>query len=120
MENFAVIDQPTSSVRLSIPNLNSLGVLFGATTLSEMVSGLARYQTILKSIMSTPSVIHYDELVLLRRRAAQADLSTTSFGRAQSQLRLAVDLLRLGRRSESFRLLAQIEEHLPLLSDDDE
>ena len=79
-----------------------------------MVNNLERYYNELKAFITRPGVVRYDELVMLRRRAAQADLGSTSFSRFQSQLRLAVELLRLGRRAEGFALLTQIEEAMGL------
>ncbi len=114
MEYSTVSDPPTSSVRLNNPNLNSLSVLFTEAKLNEMARSLDRYYALLKTLMTTPAVIHHDELVLLRRRAAQPDLGTTILAGSQAQLRLAVELLRLGRRAEGFALLNQIEERLPI------
>jgi hypothetical protein len=120
MENFAIEDLPASPSPPSVSDLDSPGLLFSTTSLTEMVNGLDRYYAMLKALMVTPGVIHYDELVLLRRRAAQANLATAPFGRFQAQLRLAVELMRMGRRSEGFKLLSQIEEKLPFLSESEE
>lgn len=115
MDNFAAGAVASDSSQATSPLINIPGVAFREVPLSEMVSNLERYYNELKAFITRPGVVRYDELVMLRRRAAQADLGSTSFSRFQSQLRLAVELLRLGRRAEGFALLTQIEERLPVL-----
>jgi len=85
---------------------------FNQKSLDEMLNRLDYHYASLMDYMITPAALKYDELVLLRRRAAQPDSGSATFTRLQAQLRLAVELLRLGRRSEGYLLLAQIEERL--------
>src|SRR4051794_38582228 len=115
MDNFAAGAIASDSSQVTSPLINVPGVAFREVPLGEMVNNLERYYNELKAFITRPGVVRYDELVMLRRRAAQADLASTSFSRFQSQLRLAVELLRLGRRAEGFALLTQIEERLPVL-----
>lgn len=115
MDNFATGAVASESSQVTNPSINVPGIAFREVALSEMVNNLERYYNELKAFITRPGVVRHDELVLLRRRAVQADLGSTSFSRFQSQLRLAVELLRLGRRAEGFALLTQIEERLPVL-----
>ncbi|MEI6046241.1 MAG: hypothetical protein WCS37_17980 [Chloroflexota bacterium] len=117
MGNFARDDSLSSPSRSPNSSVESPGLLFSTIPLIEMVNGLNRYYAMLKTFLVTPGVIRYEDLVQLRRRAAQVDFGTAPFGRFQAQLRLAIELIRLGRRSEGFKLLSQVEERLPILSE---
>jgi hypothetical protein len=108
------MDNPAGVISPDItnPTTNSPVLNFREVSLPEMVDNLERYYNELRSFINRPGIIRHDELVLLRRRAAQADIGSTFFNRFQAQLRLAVELMRLGRRAEGFLVLSQIEQRI--------
>lgn len=67
----------------------------------------------LKKYLKTPAVIRYTDLAQLRRQASSPAISR----QWQTQLRLAVELLRLGRREEVCWLLNAIERRLTYSSE---
>ncbi len=114
MTNLMMTEQATLPLRLaSGPATNTV---FSENSLGEMLYSLDRHYALLKNMLVAPSVVKYEELAQLRRQSIQPDFGTSLFGRFQSQLRLAMEFFRLGRRSEGFRLLAQVDERLPLAS----
>ena len=82
---------------------------FNEIKYGTMVNDLEIHFHEIKDFMTTPAVVSYDELATLRRRAVSPDLGTNRY---QSQIHLAVDLLRLGRRNEGLNLLKEQEQRL--------
>ncbi len=80
---------------------------------AELVANLSFYYKQLCDFTTTPAIILYDDLASLRRRAVvSAEITSPGFNRYQLQLRLAADLMRLGRRKEGFNVLKGLEERL--------
>lgn len=85
---------------------------FAQADYAEMVRELRNNYLRLRTFMTTPAIVRYDELASLRRRSVNPDLSNPSYNRYQAPLRLAADLLRLGRREEGLLILKEMEERL--------
>ncbi len=85
---------------------------FAEMSYAEMVNNLSHHFKQLAALMTTPAVIRCEELASLRRRTISPEIGTLTNNRFQVQLRLAADLLRLGRRQEGFGLLKTIEDRL--------
>jgi len=86
--------------------------LFTEMNYSELVAHLDHYYNQLCSFMTTPAAINYSDLAALRRRAVGPEAGSGTYNRFQTQLRLAADLLRLGRRTEGYSLLQELERRL--------
>ncbi len=85
---------------------------FQESNYEEMVGRLSDLYLELRQFMNTPAVVRYDDLVSLRRRAGGPDATSHHVNRIQTQLRLAADLLRLGRRHEADLFLSDLENRL--------
>jgi hypothetical protein len=86
--------------------------LFTEMNYAELVAHLDHYSQQLYAFMTTPAVINYADLAALRRRAVGPKAGSGTYNRFQTQLRLAADLLRLGRRTEGYGLLHDLERRL--------
>jgi hypothetical protein len=86
--------------------------LFSEMDYAELVSHLEHYTNQLDAFMTTPATINCADLAALRRRAVGPEAGSGTYNRFQAQLRLAADLLRLGRRTEGFGVLQELEKRL--------
>lgn len=82
---------------------------FAELNYSDMLANLEGYYYQLKNALCAPGIVRYEELALLRRRVINPDLQNN---RLQVQMRLATELLRLGRRTEALNLLKETELRL--------
>lgn len=85
---------------------------FAEMSYAEMVGNLELYYQQLISLLTAPGIIRYEQLALLRRRVISPDMYNPQHNRLQAQMRLATELLRLGRRTEALNLLKEIENRL--------
>jgi hypothetical protein len=85
---------------------------FDKMSYAEMVADLDSQYQQLRVFMSTPASISYGELAALRRRAVGPETANAINHRFQPQLKLATDLLRLGRRTEGLALLKSMEDRV--------
>jgi hypothetical protein len=103
-----------SENRTRTPN-NSIQALFlmrdlTVCTLNNEIKNLEQNYYQLKNYISTPAILHYDELAQLRRQASNPAVSR----QWRLQMCLAVELLRLGRREEAFWILNSIEQRMEI------
>ncbi|HEX2911873.1 MAG TPA: hypothetical protein VH186_13780 [Chloroflexia bacterium] len=80
----------------------------------QMIPFLGNYYLCLQRYMKKPSIVRYDELARLRRYAISPDITNPHYNRYQSQLALACNMLRLGRRQEGLGILSEIESRLTM------
>lgn len=86
--------------------------LFSEMNYAELVAHLDHYNNQLYTFMKTPAVINCADLAVLRRRAIGPEAGSPTYNRFQSQLQLVADFLRLGRRTEGFHVLQELERRL--------
>jgi hypothetical protein len=104
-----------SESRTNPPTAKNIQPLFLMRELNEVsligeINRLEQNYYQLKRYVSTPAIMQYGELAQLRRHA-----STPAVSRQwRTQMRLAVELLRLGRREEACWILNAIESRLVL------
>ncbi len=85
---------------------------FRLMSYEDLTGNLSYYYYQLKTFLVTPSVVHYNELAEMRRKVTRSVTGEPIYNLDLIQLRLAADLLRLGRRQEAFGIMNQMEASL--------
>jgi hypothetical protein len=81
---------------------------------AEMVTNLSAFYHDLRGVLAAPGYISFDELSQLRRRVISPEITNPNFNRYQIKLRLATEMLRLGRRQEAYAIMSEIQDKLLL------
>jgi hypothetical protein len=87
---------------------------FSELSYAEMVTHLRAFYHNLQMVLTAPGYISFDELSQLRRRVISPEITNPNFNRYQIQLRLATEMLRLGRRQEAYGIMNAVQDKLLL------